>query len=145
MKQRETCVTRQPCNTTYMIHLWITLRVTFPAGRIKIPVEEASNPQYAVVITMKHILSNVFEDADPYIVQLRIPHGDRPSLDDVDTHCTVIAGLCRLRDLMTTCWGDKPSKRPSARSKRMTSHLTQSSFKMWCDKLADPHADPSCL
>ncbi|XP_075884103.1 receptor-interacting serine/threonine-protein kinase 3-like [Nelusetta ayraudi] len=56
-----------------------------------------------------------YANAGPTIVQLRIPLGDRPSLDDITTNCTGIAGLSRLKDLMIRCWDGKPGERPCSR------------------------------
>lgn len=48
------------------------------------------------------------------IVRLRIPQGDRPSVDEIRDKATGIAGLTGLQDLMERCWGMRPSERPSS-------------------------------
>ncbi|KAM7414442.1 hypothetical protein PAMA_019319 [Pampus argenteus] len=45
-------------------------------------------------------------------VELRIPLGDRPSLNEIDQ--MKAEGLKELVDLMKSCWNGKPSERPAA-------------------------------
>ncbi|XP_028419670.1 ankyrin repeat and protein kinase domain-containing protein 1 isoform X2 [Perca flavescens] len=52
-----------------------------------------------------------YENANPYIVMLRIPQGDRPQLDDIKGDA---AGLAELTELMKRCWDHKPEQRPRA-------------------------------
>ncbi|XP_007561766.1 receptor-interacting serine/threonine-protein kinase 3 isoform X2 [Poecilia formosa] len=49
------------------------------------------------------------------IVRIRIPMGDRPSLDDIRCTDAGVAGLTRLIDLMQECWRSNPKQRPSSR------------------------------
>uniref|UniRef100_A0A3B3VW03 Receptor-interacting serine-threonine kinase 3 n=1 Tax=Poecilia latipinna TaxID=48699 RepID=A0A3B3VW03_9TELE len=51
------------------------------------------------------------------IVPIRIPMGDRPSLDDIRCTDAGVAGLTRLIDLMQECWRSNPKQRPSSRRK----------------------------
>uniref|UniRef100_A0A8C6S851 Receptor-interacting serine-threonine kinase 3 n=1 Tax=Neogobius melanostomus TaxID=47308 RepID=A0A8C6S851_9GOBI len=48
------------------------------------------------------------------IVRLRIPQGDRPSVEEIRVQAAGIAGLTRLQDLMEQCWEMRPSARPSS-------------------------------
>ncbi|KAM9426225.1 receptor-interacting serine/threonine-protein kinase 3 isoform 1-T2 [Pholidichthys leucotaenia] len=48
------------------------------------------------------------------IVKLRIPQGDRPSLDEIRSQTAGIAGLTTLMHVMERCWQPKPENRPTA-------------------------------
>lgn len=48
------------------------------------------------------------------IVRLRIPQGDRPSVEEIRVQAAGIAGLSALQDLMERCWAMRPSERPSS-------------------------------
>ncbi|KAK7910489.1 hypothetical protein WMY93_015173 [Mugilogobius chulae] len=61
------------------------------------------------------------------IVRLRIPQGDRPSLEEIRDHTGGIAGLTGLTDLMQQCWDTKPSERPSSHSCTL---VTEELFKL---------------
>lgn len=52
--------------------------------------------------------------AESSLVRLRIPEGDRPSMDEIRRHAAGIAGLTRMMVLMERCWDTRPQQRPSA-------------------------------
>ncbi|KAJ0055974.1 hypothetical protein NL108_017057 [Boleophthalmus pectinirostris] len=62
------------------------------------------------IVTGRH----PYQHAMSSIVRLRIPLGDRPSLEEIRLQATGIAGLTGLTDLMVQCWGMKSSERPSS-------------------------------
>uniref|UniRef100_A0A3Q3X8L3 Protein kinase domain-containing protein n=1 Tax=Mola mola TaxID=94237 RepID=A0A3Q3X8L3_MOLML len=55
-----------------------------------------------------------YADAISSIVRFRIPLGDRPSLDEIQSQAAGIAGLRRLTNLMEKCWETKPNLRPTS-------------------------------
>ncbi|GAA6222679.1 receptor-interacting serine/threonine-protein kinase 3-like isoform X1 [Lates japonicus] len=55
-----------------------------------------------------------YPNAMSSIVRLRIPQGDRPSLDMVMCLAAGRAGLMGLMELMKKCWEAKPNQRPSS-------------------------------
>lgn len=57
-------------------------------------------------------------DALSSIVRLRIPQGDRPSLDEIRFLAAGRAGLARLMELMQKCWETKPAQRPTSHGKK---------------------------
>lgn len=57
-------------------------------------------------------------DALSSIVRLRIPQGDRPSLDEIRCLAAGRAGLARLMELMQKCWEAKPAQRPTSHGKK---------------------------
>ncbi|KAF1394444.1 hypothetical protein PFLUV_G00000370 [Perca fluviatilis] len=72
-----------------------------------------------------------YENANPYIVMLRIPQGDRPLLADIKGDA---AGLTELTELMKRCWDHKPEQRP--RALECTTE-TEQLFKMHKHELND--------
>lgn len=62
------------------------------------------------IVTGKQPYANAMSS----IVRLRIPQGDRPSMDDIRVLASGIAGLTRLMDLMEKCWQAKAKERPSS-------------------------------
>ncbi|XP_030018651.1 receptor-interacting serine/threonine-protein kinase 3 [Sphaeramia orbicularis] len=62
------------------------------------------------IVTGKQPYANAMSS----IVRLRIPQGDRPSMDDIRVLASGIAGLTRLMDLMEKCWQTKANERPSS-------------------------------
>lgn len=48
------------------------------------------------------------------LVRIRIPEGDRPSLDEIRSQAAGLAGLTGLINLMERCWDTRPKQRPSA-------------------------------
>lgn len=62
-------------------------------------------------------------DALSSIVRLRIPQGDRPSLEEIRSQAAGLAGITGLMELMVKCWEAKVDKRPSSLGKR-TTHLS---------------------
>lgn len=79
------------------------------------------------------LLWSIVSGKQPYqhalssIVRLRIPQGDRPSLDHIRVQASGIAGLTGLMDLMEKCWETKPSVRPSSYNCTM---MTEELFKL---------------
>ncbi|XP_042368404.1 receptor-interacting serine/threonine-protein kinase 3 [Plectropomus leopardus] len=55
-----------------------------------------------------------YAHAQSSIVRLRIPEGDRPSLEEIMCHAQGLAGLTRLTELMMQCWDTRPEQRPLA-------------------------------
>ncbi|KAJ8366863.1 hypothetical protein AAFF_G00338770, partial [Aldrovandia affinis] len=51
-----------------------------------------------------------YSGAPPNLIMLRIPMGDRPSLEQLDR--SRVKGLGEIADLMVKCWDPSPQKRP---------------------------------
>ncbi|XP_028261634.1 receptor-interacting serine/threonine-protein kinase 3 [Parambassis ranga] len=68
-----------------------------------------------------------YQNAMSSIVRLRIPEGDRPSLDEIKRQAAGCAGLQTLMDLMVRCWDMKSSKRPTS---RQCTTVTEELYKM---------------
>ncbi|XP_015241738.1 PREDICTED: receptor-interacting serine/threonine-protein kinase 3-like isoform X1 [Cyprinodon variegatus] len=56
-----------------------------------------------------------YANARSTIVRLRIPQGDRPSLDEIRCQAAGVAGLTTLINLMQRCWHTNPNQRPCSR------------------------------
>ncbi|XP_069564159.1 receptor-interacting serine/threonine-protein kinase 3 [Brachyistius frenatus] len=54
-----------------------------------------------------------YPNAKTTLVRLRIPEGDRPSLEKIRCQAGV-AGLTTLMELMKRCWEENPNRRPSS-------------------------------
>ncbi|TDH00842.1 hypothetical protein EPR50_G00192370 [Perca flavescens] len=52
-----------------------------------------------------------YEDANPAIVELHVPRGQRPPIDDIKGDAD---GLTELKELMQRCWDNIPEERPQA-------------------------------
>ncbi|KAF1394464.1 hypothetical protein PFLUV_G00000570 [Perca fluviatilis] len=72
-----------------------------------------------------------YENAQPYIVTIRVPLGDRPPLDDIKGDA---AGLTELTGLMKRCWDHEPERRPKALD---CTTETEQLFKMHKHELTD--------
>ncbi|KAM4564597.1 receptor-interacting serine/threonine-protein kinase 3 [Fundulus diaphanus] len=68
-----------------------------------------------------------YANARSPIVRLRIPQGDRPSLEEIRHQAPGVAGLTTLIDLMQKCWHPKPGQRPPS---RMCATVTEELHKM---------------
>lgn len=68
------------------------------------------------------------------IVRLRIPQGDRPSLDEIRNQAAGRAGLTRLMDLMERCWKARPDQRPSSHE---CTTVTEELYKMHKHAIVD--------
>ncbi|XP_059210180.1 receptor-interacting serine/threonine-protein kinase 3 [Centropristis striata] len=55
-----------------------------------------------------------YANARPTLVQLRIPEGDRPPLEEIRAQAAGLAGLTTLMELMVKCWDKTPDQRPTA-------------------------------
>lgn len=55
-----------------------------------------------------------YSHAQSSMIRLRIPLGDRPSVEKIRVQAADIAELTRLQDLMEQCWLMRPSERPSS-------------------------------
>ncbi|KAK2899997.1 receptor-interacting serine/threonine-protein kinase 3 isoform X1 [Channa argus] len=55
-----------------------------------------------------------YANAKSSIVRLRIPEGDRPSLEEIRCQAAGRAGLTGLMELMVRCWDARPIERPSS-------------------------------
>lgn len=53
-------------------------------------------------------------DAMSEMVRLRIPQGDRPSLEDYTSKAEGCEDLMKLMDLMVKCWKGKHDQRPTS-------------------------------
>ncbi|XP_028993697.1 receptor-interacting serine/threonine-protein kinase 3 isoform X2 [Betta splendens] len=62
------------------------------------------------IVTGKQPYANALSS----IVRLRIPQGDRPSLEEIRSQAAGRAGITGLMELMVRCWEAKPDKRPSS-------------------------------
>ncbi|XP_041821569.1 receptor-interacting serine/threonine-protein kinase 3 [Chelmon rostratus] len=62
------------------------------------------------IVTGKQPYANAMSS----IVRLRIPQGDRPSLDEIRSQTAGRAGLTGLMSLMERCWEAKANQRPSS-------------------------------
>lgn len=73
------------------------------------------------------LLWSIITGKQPYayakssLVRLRIPEGDRPSLDEIRGHAAGLAGLTGLMELMKRCWDTRPKERPTALSEKTPS------------------------
>ncbi|XP_030635309.1 receptor-interacting serine/threonine-protein kinase 3-like [Chanos chanos] len=68
---------------------------------------------YGIVLWSIGTGKEPYGNALPSMVILRIPKGDRPSLDDESLDCSKVVGLQELKDLMEECWHEDPKTRPS--------------------------------
>ncbi|XP_037613979.1 receptor-interacting serine/threonine-protein kinase 3 [Sebastes umbrosus] len=55
-----------------------------------------------------------YAHAKSSLVRLRIPEGDRPSLEEIRGQAAGLAGLTKLMELMERCWDTRPKQRPVA-------------------------------
>ncbi|XP_029281197.1 LOW QUALITY PROTEIN: receptor-interacting serine/threonine-protein kinase 3-like [Cottoperca gobio] len=55
-----------------------------------------------------------YEGKPPALVELRIPQGDRPCLDEISGQAAELSELTGLMELMKRCWAQIPKQRPSA-------------------------------
>ncbi|KAM9335132.1 receptor-interacting serine/threonine-protein kinase 3 [Symphorus nematophorus] len=62
------------------------------------------------IVTGKQPYANALSS----IVRLRIPQGDRPSLDEIRSQAAGLAGLSGLMDLMERCWAARANQRPTS-------------------------------
>ncbi|KAJ8382518.1 hypothetical protein SKAU_G00032960 [Synaphobranchus kaupii] len=71
-----------------------------------------ASDSYSYAILLWSIITGrqPYRDVRSCLVRLRIPLGDRPSLDGVDREA--VEGLGKIIDLMVTCWDPSPQKRP---------------------------------
>lgn len=58
-------------------------------------------------------MSPCTEAADYSLVELRIPHGDRPDMKEIDQEKA--EGMKELVGLMKKCWHENPSERPNSK------------------------------
>ncbi len=100
------------CNNLWTLCSAVTAFCSGPSspGRSRMKV---SNPRHSLVPIRSSIsLTRVCPtDARSSLVRFRIPQGDRPELTSID-HCKV-KGLEDMVELMTQCWHQDPSRRPS--------------------------------
>lgn len=75
------------------------------------PTPASDSYSYAILLWSLITGRQPYRDALSCIVRLRIPEGDRPSLEGVDREAA--EGLGELVDLMVRCWDPSPQKRPS--------------------------------
>ncbi|KAI1888655.1 hypothetical protein AGOR_G00187380 [Albula goreensis] len=75
----------------------------------------AASDCYSYAILLWSIITGKqpYRDAISCIVRLRVPEGDRPSLEVVDR--SKAEGLGDITDLMVKCWNPSPHKRPCFR------------------------------
>ncbi|XP_061565748.1 receptor-interacting serine/threonine-protein kinase 3 [Cololabis saira] len=79
------------------------------------------------------LLWSIITGKQPYpnamssIVRIRIPEGDRPSLDEIRCQEAGRAGLAGLIELMKRCWETRPRQRPSSFE---CTALTEELYKM---------------
>ncbi|XP_054877335.1 receptor-interacting serine/threonine-protein kinase 3 isoform X2 [Poeciliopsis prolifica] len=97
-----------------------------PGGTMRYMPPEAFDTSYkptraSDIYSFGILLWSIATGKKPYpnamsaIVPIRIPMGDRPSLDDIRCTDAGVAGLTRLIDLMQECWRSNPQQRPSSR------------------------------
>ncbi|XP_032439986.1 receptor-interacting serine/threonine-protein kinase 3 isoform X1 [Xiphophorus hellerii] len=96
-----------------------------PGGTMRYMPPEAFDTSYnpsraSDIYSFGILLWSIATGKKPYpnamsaIVPIRIPMGDRPSLDDIRCTDAGVAGLTRLIDLMQECWCSNPQRRPSS-------------------------------
>uniref|UniRef100_A0A3B5LGW7 Receptor-interacting serine-threonine kinase 3 n=1 Tax=Xiphophorus couchianus TaxID=32473 RepID=A0A3B5LGW7_9TELE len=96
-----------------------------PGGTMRYMPPEAFDTSYnpsraSDIYSFGILLWSIATGKKPYpnaisaIVPIRIPMGDRPSLDDIRCTDAGVAGLTRLIDLMQECWRSNPKRRPSS-------------------------------
>ncbi|XP_043952906.1 receptor-interacting serine/threonine-protein kinase 3 isoform X2 [Gambusia affinis] len=96
-----------------------------PGGTMRYMPPEAFDTSYnptraSDIYSFGILLWSIATGKKPYpnamsaIVPIRIPRGDRPSLDDIRCTDARVAGLTRLIDLMQDCWRSNPKQRPSS-------------------------------
>ncbi|XP_006789509.1 ankyrin repeat and protein kinase domain-containing protein 1-like isoform X3 [Neolamprologus brichardi] len=74
------------------------------------PVRKFDIYSYGILLWSIICGKKPFPDADPGLVKVRIPKGDRPPCKEIDQ--TKAEGLRELVGLMERCWDGDPSKRP---------------------------------
>uniref|UniRef100_A0A3Q4I9K3 Receptor-interacting serine-threonine kinase 3 n=1 Tax=Neolamprologus brichardi TaxID=32507 RepID=A0A3Q4I9K3_NEOBR len=84
------------------------------------------------IYRVQHLIWCFLHQMSPYyalssIVRLRIPQGDRPSLDEIRFLAAGRAGLARLMELMQKCWETKPAQRPTS---HVCTIVTEELYKM---------------
>ncbi|XP_029382293.1 receptor-interacting serine/threonine-protein kinase 3 [Echeneis naucrates] len=91
------------------------------------PTQASDIYSYGILLWSLVTGKQPYPDADPCIVQFRIPQGDRPSLEEVRSQAAGCEGLTGLMELMITCWGGSPTERPSSFD---CTAVTEDLFKM---------------
>ncbi|XP_068584424.1 receptor-interacting serine/threonine-protein kinase 3 [Cebidichthys violaceus] len=78
------------------------------------PTQASDIYSYGILLWSIVTGTQPYAHAKSSLVRIRIPEGDRPSLDEIRLQAVERAGLTRLMGLMERCWDTRPKQRPSA-------------------------------
>ncbi|XP_075948535.1 receptor-interacting serine/threonine-protein kinase 3 [Anarhichas minor] len=78
------------------------------------PTQASDIYSYGILLWSIVTGTQPYAHAKSSLVRIRIPEGDRPSLNEIRLQAVERAGLTRLMELMERCWDTRPKERPSA-------------------------------
>ncbi|KAM6895118.1 receptor-interacting serine/threonine-protein kinase 3 [Lycodopsis pacificus] len=78
------------------------------------PTQASDIYSYGILLWSIVTGTQPYAHAKSSLVRIRIPEGDRPSLQEIRLQAVERAGLTRLMVLMERCWDSIPQERPSA-------------------------------